>query len=172
MRKRSTNSASGSGFRNVAGPAGHDERRAGPRRAAEREAGERQAVEHVHVVGLERDREGDDVEVAERAILLERAEVSDAHRARDVGQEGAIDGDARIVGQQAKHRLEPQVRHADRVAVRVDEADRERPARPGREQATLGGEKLESVGGGPRHIAAAGSHTPRLPPPQGAVPGR
>ena len=71
------------------------------RRAPQRQTGQREAVEDVEVVGLERDREGEHVEVAERAVALERAQ-----RARPVprgpsGRKARSTGDPRVVGQDA-----------------------------------------------------------------------
>jgi len=112
----------------------------------ERDAGQRQAVEHVHVVRLEGERERDHVEVAERAVLLEGAQRARPLGARAVGEEGAVGGDARILGQDAEHGLEAQVRHADCVGVRVDEADGERAAGAGPKETALGGTTIGWMG--------------------------
>jgi hypothetical protein len=67
----------------------------------------------VEVVGLERDRERDDVEARERTVLLERPQRARPLGARAVGQVGAVDGDARVGREQPVDGLEAQVRHRD-----------------------------------------------------------
>src|SRR5213594_3021376 len=127
--------------------AGEDERPVrAPLPAPERDAGQRQAVEHVHVVRLEGERERDHVEVAKRAVLLEGAQGARPLGARAVGEEGAVGGDARVLRQDAEHGLEPQVRHADCVGVRIDEADGEWAARAGAKQTSLGGATIGRMG--------------------------
>ena len=84
------------------GAARQHERRGLPARlASQRQPGECEDIEHVQVVGLERDREREDVEVAERPVALERAQGPRPPRARAVGQERALDGDPRVVVQDA-----------------------------------------------------------------------
>ena len=95
-------------------PAGDDERRvvAARGRGASGDAGEREAVEHVEVVGLERDREREDVEVARPSgrsracaacAATRRAARRAGRRARTVTRGS--------VGEQAVDRLEAEVRH-------------------------------------------------------------
>src|SRR5207253_320965 len=127
--------------------AGDDERPVrAPLPAPEGNAGQPQAVEHVHVVGLERERERDHVEVAERAVPLEGAQGPGPLGARAVGEKSAVGGDARVLGQDAEHGLEPQIRHADCVGVRIDEADGEWAARAGAKETSLGGATIGWMG--------------------------
>src|SRR5438034_3893565 len=101
---------------------------------AERDTGQTEAVEDVQVVALEGDRERHHVEVADGAVLLEGSQRARPRGAVAVGQEGAVAGDARILGQEPEHGLEAEVRHRDRIRVRVDEAYRQRTTRAGSEE--------------------------------------
>ncbi len=96
----------------------------------QRDAGEAQHLQHVQVVVLERDREGDRVELPQRRPGLEARERAagplELGLVLVVGQEGALADDVRGPVEQPVDGLEPQVRHPDEVEVGPDERHPER----------------------------------------------
>ncbi len=94
--------------------------------APRRDPGGREDVDDVQVVGLERDREREKLELAQRPPPLERH-----HRAGGlvtIREEGALAAHPRMARQDLEHRLEAEVGHPDRIGVGVDETDGEIPA--------------------------------------------
>jgi hypothetical protein len=81
----------------------------------------------VHVIVLEGDREGEDVEAAEVRTRLERGEgqppAFQLGAVGVVGQEGALADHAGDVVEHLVDGLEAEVRHPDEVEVRVGEGD-------------------------------------------------
>ena len=148
-----------------------DQRRA---RAAlptpERNTGQTETVEDVQVIALERDRERHHVEVADGAVLLEGPQRTRPRGALAVGQEGPVTGDARILGQEPEHGLEAEVRHPDRIRVRVDQTHRQRTARARSEEPALRGQAGETAVVQSRHRQGSILHTLGPRPPQANTP--
>jgi hypothetical protein len=103
-------------------------------RAPEREAGAVEQLEDVEVVLLERQREREHVEVAERPPRLDRARLAPV-----LGEERALAGDGGIRVEEAVDRVDPEVRHPEPVGVRVDEGHPEPAARVLPERPALDG---------------------------------
>ena len=149
--------------------ASHHQRCPRPSRTpAQRQAGRFEHVEDVQVVGLEGDGEREHVEVAERPVALERPQRLRPTGTWTVRHESPLDRDVRIVVQQPEHCLEPQVGHADRVGVGVDQADRERPPGTGGEEPPLGGQAGEAIAG-VRHAAGLDPSGGGAAPQQGTL---
>jgi hypothetical protein len=104
----------------------------GPQR---RESRGGEDVDDVQVVGLERDRERQELEVAERPPRLERHHLAAALIA--IEKKRPLAAHPRMAREDLEHRLEPEIRHPDGVGVGVDEADVEIAARRGGEEETL-----------------------------------
>ena len=95
--------------------------------AAHRNARHPQHRDDIEIVGLERNRKREDVELAQRARLLERDEALAALAHRDafvsIGKKGAFGRHQRIGFKDMKHGLEAEIRHPEPIDVRIDDAD-------------------------------------------------
>ena len=93
----------------------------------------------IEIVGLERNRKREDVELAQRARLLERydALVALAHvdALVGIGKEGALGSDQRIGFEDVEDGLEAEIRHREAVDVGVNDADGNIAARDGAHRA-------------------------------------
>src|SRR5579875_2288024 len=95
--------------------------------APKRNAGEVEYRGQVEVIGLERDRKGKQVEVAQLPPLLEGkpwfASLAQGRQLIAVGQKSTIDGDLRRLCEYSVNGLETKVRHRQRIGVGINQAD-------------------------------------------------
>jgi len=145
-------------LRKIAGPPATTSGCSGPRSALRAGRPELEHADQIQVVGLERDREREQIAVGDPPAALQRAQTAGRDGLVLIGEKGAFADDVVGAIEQLVDDLEPEVPHRHRIAVRVGETDAARGVlllgeadllgAPTPSGARLGGGELRQESGG------------------------